>query len=177
MKNVQMTAEEFLKGIGSAIRKIRLRKGIKQSYLAGKIGITQSALSKYESGKTDMSVIKLKEISDNYDVPITDFFIVEECPSMMFKKIVSKSNTMISVDGDDGFDRYILMPEHEDKRNVLKAVDTLATYGLIDEDAKSQIIEFIVEPDKTDSETQKKRLLEYYRKIEEITTKNTAYFG
>ena len=48
--------------LGQVIKKIRIRKGLKLKDVAGKVGITESALSKYENDKRRPSYAMLMKI-------------------------------------------------------------------------------------------------------------------
>ncbi len=48
--------------LGQVIKKIRTRKGLKLKDVAGKVGITESALSKYENDKRRPSYAMLMKI-------------------------------------------------------------------------------------------------------------------
>lgn len=60
--------------IGNNIRKVRLLKGYKQEYLAGKIDITTASLSKIENGITNISLSRLFEIAGALGVKIEVLF-------------------------------------------------------------------------------------------------------
>ncbi len=48
---------------GEKIRKARTAAGLTQAELAGKVGVTHSAVSYFESGKTDPSAGTLRDIA------------------------------------------------------------------------------------------------------------------
>jgi len=50
--------------IGDKIRAIRTMKGYSQEYMAAKLHMSQSAYGKIERGKTDITVNRLKQVSD-----------------------------------------------------------------------------------------------------------------
>lgn len=54
------------------IRKLREVYGYPQEYVAFQMGISQAAYSKKETGKTELSLIVLQQVSQLYDVPLTD---------------------------------------------------------------------------------------------------------
>lgn len=56
------------------LKKIRLAKGVTQSYLAEKIGISNMAYSRMESGKTKLDVEILKVVSEVLDIEVEIFF-------------------------------------------------------------------------------------------------------
>ncbi|SKA45474.1 Helix-turn-helix domain-containing protein [Chitinophaga eiseniae] len=59
--------------IGTTIRKIRLRLGIRQEELAVALEVSQSYLSKIESNKSRVYVDDLVRIAQYTNTPITDF--------------------------------------------------------------------------------------------------------
>ena len=62
---------------GSTIRQLRLKKNLSQEFLADKIGISQTAFSKLENGKTQISLKRLQIILTALEVSedeINDFF-------------------------------------------------------------------------------------------------------
>ena len=89
--------------------------------MAKELNITQPALSKYERGKIDIPVLKLKEISDKYDCPLENFFSNCELPSEMYRKIV-KAPIPKKPDKEDAvFNEYMLDPANKKKNEILKA--------------------------------------------------------
>lgn len=59
--------------IGQKIKELRKRYGISQIELAERIGISFQQIQKYEKGSTRISVMRLQQISEAFDVKITDF--------------------------------------------------------------------------------------------------------
>lgn len=60
--------------IGYRIRKLRESKDFSQQNMADELGLTHSAYSKIETGKTDPSVGRVKQIAEILKVDITYFF-------------------------------------------------------------------------------------------------------
>lgn len=60
--------------LGNIIRKLRLSRGMEQNELAERIGITQSHLSKIETGKANPSLKKLRKIAEALGVDEKIFF-------------------------------------------------------------------------------------------------------
>ena len=56
--------------LGQVIKKIRIRKGLKLKDVAGKVGITESALSKYENDKRRPSYAMLTKILKALDAEL-----------------------------------------------------------------------------------------------------------
>ena len=66
------------------LRKTRENKGVFQEALAKKLQITQSQLSKMETGETRIDVIQLRALLQHLDVPFLDF--MAELESELAKK-------------------------------------------------------------------------------------------
>lgn len=60
--------------VGNNIRKWRLHKSFKQHNLADELHITRVALSNIETGKTDIHISRLCEISKALNVEIASLF-------------------------------------------------------------------------------------------------------
>lgn len=54
------------------IRKLREVHGYPQDYVAFQMGISQAAYSKKETGKTELSLTVLQQVSQLYGVALTD---------------------------------------------------------------------------------------------------------
>ena len=64
--------DAFLLGIGKALHKRRIQLGLSQEDLADKAKIDRSFLSGLECGKRNISIYKLKKLSEALDIKITD---------------------------------------------------------------------------------------------------------
>lgn len=69
---IQM-AMEFRKNVGETIKKYRLAVNMSQMELAEKIGISYQQLQKYEKGINNISIYRLKQISEALKIPISSF--------------------------------------------------------------------------------------------------------
>lgn len=49
---------------------MREGSGYSQAFVAGKLGISQAAYSRFESGEIEMAVSKVMSIADLYNVPL-----------------------------------------------------------------------------------------------------------
>ncbi|HRO46087.1 helix-turn-helix transcriptional regulator [Agriterribacter sp.] len=67
--------------IGYRIRKLRESKDYSQQNMAGELGISTSAYSKIETGKTDPSIGRIEEIAAILDVDVSYFFQDENVES------------------------------------------------------------------------------------------------
>jgi len=63
------------KGVcNTRIKKMRLEKGFSQDYMAMRMGIAQSNYAKMENGHHDLTVIKLVQIADIFNLNPTKLF-------------------------------------------------------------------------------------------------------
>jgi transcriptional regulator with XRE-family HTH domain len=60
--------------VGRRIRARRLERGLSQSELGAKLGVTFQQIQKYEKGSNGVSSGRLGQISDIFEVPITFFY-------------------------------------------------------------------------------------------------------
>ena len=67
------------------LKKIRLAKSVTQLYLAEKVGISNMAYSRMESGKTKMDAEVLKVLSKVLDIEVDIFFNNELTESVILK--------------------------------------------------------------------------------------------
>lgn len=67
-----------MKDFAPRIKKIRLFRDYSQEYVAFKLGITISAYSKIERGKTDPSLSRMLQISEVLEFKLGDFSQIDE---------------------------------------------------------------------------------------------------
>jgi transcriptional regulator with XRE-family HTH domain len=72
---------ELRSRIGRAIRKLREEEGISAQYLAKVLGVTQSTISRIESGASSISAENLFFIAKSFNRPIS-FFVGEQSPTV-----------------------------------------------------------------------------------------------
>jgi transcriptional regulator with XRE-family HTH domain len=60
--------------IGARLRAARLRSGLSQENLAGRLGITFQQIQKYEKGTNRISASRLLQIATVLNMPVADFF-------------------------------------------------------------------------------------------------------
>jgi transcriptional regulator with XRE-family HTH domain len=60
--------------LGCIIRLLRLEKGIKQESMAEKLGISQSAYSRYENGQTRLHVHTIEKIASELEVSLEELY-------------------------------------------------------------------------------------------------------
>lgn len=73
--------------VGKFIKEIRKKNNLTQSELAGRLGVTYQAVSKWENGKNIPDISLLKEISSMFNVDITDLLNGEIKEKKKDKKI------------------------------------------------------------------------------------------
>ena len=140
MKYEHISDEALLKRIGDTISIYRKVNSIKQDEFSKDTGISQPLLSRYESGKVNFPVLAIKGISDTYKIPLVEFFIERERPSIIVKGLYGyRKHT--STEMDMFFDEYISRPENKDKAEVLDTVNMMSKTGLLDyTDIKDAVI-------------------------------------
>ncbi|HLG38717.1 MAG TPA: helix-turn-helix transcriptional regulator [Chitinophagaceae bacterium] len=69
-----MTDPKFLAGLGARIKEIRTKKDMTQNDLAIQCNFEKASMSRIESGKTNITVLTLRKISNALSVDISEFF-------------------------------------------------------------------------------------------------------
>lgn len=64
--------------ISKNIKRFRENRDYTQEYIASKMGISQSAYRKFESGETEISLSKLEKIAEVLDIPLTEFLVSDD---------------------------------------------------------------------------------------------------
>lgn len=67
-------ANELDRQVGARIRQLRVERGLSQGELATKIGVTYQQMHKYERGLNRISVGRLGDLVEVFEISITDFF-------------------------------------------------------------------------------------------------------
>ena len=67
-------AEDYNKMIGTRVKMLRITKGISQTELAKKIGVTQTHLSNIENGRAGLTIPNLIKLPEALDTSISSFF-------------------------------------------------------------------------------------------------------
>lgn len=70
-----MTKEEFLKNIGSTIKKLRAEKKMTQIELANLCQFDKASMSRIESGQANPTIQTLFKITEALEIPVTNLFI------------------------------------------------------------------------------------------------------
>ncbi len=168
-----LTDSEFLSQIGAKIAAIRRFSKVKQEDFADSIGLTQGALSKYEAGKINIPVLSLKAISDKYNVRITDFFIFQEKPSTLFKRMLKVSAAPYKY--DKIFDEYMSRPENADKRALLYYMSHIIDMNILSNNKETQQ-QLVLEVERAitydTDHLQKARLMRYAKALQQLQRKS-----
>lgn len=109
--------------IGNNIRNIRELKNLKRSYVAGKLGLTVSALGRIERGESEISLSRLTEIAEILEVQIEDImtFNPNEVLKRHLPKTSDKTNHKPIQSGLNNFaEMEALKKENEYLRSVLE---------------------------------------------------------
>jgi len=89
---VTQNEERLRVSIGARVREARLRRNMSQMTVASRIGITQSALSNYETGKRALPLVTLFRIADVLRVPIADLIVLTSRPRRAGRGLSSVSS-------------------------------------------------------------------------------------
>lgn len=73
-KKISSDAKKFNKAVGQRIRLYRKMRKLSLMQLGEKLNITAGQASTYERGCGDMSIYRLKEISNALEIPIYELF-------------------------------------------------------------------------------------------------------
>ena len=69
-----MKKEEFLRELGLAITKYRLKQKLTQTEVAYRCDMERGNLTRIEKGKANVTAETLLKISDAIDIPVSKFF-------------------------------------------------------------------------------------------------------
>ncbi|MCK9301285.1 MAG: helix-turn-helix transcriptional regulator [Bacteroidales bacterium] len=70
----KITNTELSIAIGQKLRQVRMRSQLTQQNVADDVGISATAYSKMENGKTDFSITRLTQFAHLFKVYLPDFF-------------------------------------------------------------------------------------------------------
>lgn len=70
-----MDDSKFLVALGQRIREIRLNRAMTQHQLARLCNFEKASMSRIESGKTNVTMLTLKKISNALETDIKEFFV------------------------------------------------------------------------------------------------------
>ena len=66
----ELIKEQAKKTVGQSIKILRIKNGWNQEYIANRLGISIPALSKIETGVTDVNLSRLEQIANIYEVTL-----------------------------------------------------------------------------------------------------------
>ncbi|GAB2686874.1 hypothetical protein GCM10027037_06160 [Mucilaginibacter koreensis] len=78
-----LTQNKANKQVGKNIRMIRHKYGWSQEQVAGRLGISIPALSKIETGVTDVNLSRLEQIAAIFEMNVTNLLMPEENVAQM----------------------------------------------------------------------------------------------
>lgn len=102
--------------IEEKIKSIRELKNYTQGYMAEELGITQAAYSKIESGQTKLTVSKINDIAQIFDMPVEDLVAYDSQRYFNSFNNVKGSNNGSVINGDV----ELITKLYEDKINLLE---------------------------------------------------------
>ena len=71
----QYVDSDFLKLVGSNVKKYRKKQGLTQKNLAWDCNTDESAIRRIENGQINTTISSLKRIADILEIPIISFFV------------------------------------------------------------------------------------------------------
>lgn len=74
-KDGSLTDQDYAKEFGLKLSHIMYRKGIMQSDLARTLGVDQSMVSRYLSGKTILNLCQIRRIAKALDMPVESLLL------------------------------------------------------------------------------------------------------
>jgi transcriptional regulator with XRE-family HTH domain len=95
-----------MKRIGERIKGRRVLLNLHLNELAGKVGISSSALSQIEKAKAFPSIITLKSIADNLNTTVG--FLIEENDNLSNNPVIKKSEVRFVQKNSSGTELYLL---------------------------------------------------------------------
>jgi len=102
--------------IEEKIKSIRELKNYTQGYMAEELGITQAAYSKIESGQTKLTMNKINDIAQIFEIPVEDLVAYDSQRYFNSFNNVKGSNNGSVINGDV----ELITKLYEDKINLLE---------------------------------------------------------
>ena len=121
---------------GDNIKKTREKAGLTQQQLADKLGITQSAIAKFENDKTNIKHVTLEKIANALNVSLTDLM-----PELLLTD--SEKKAIINAASNAGPERLSeINRQRIENLNKRKREQLLSNYDKVNEDGKEKIFEY-----------------------------------
>lgn len=103
--------------IEEKIKSIRELKNYTQGYMAEELGITQAAYSKIESGQTKLTMNKINDIAQIFEIPVEDLVAYDSQRYFnSFNNVKGSNNGSVIGNGDT----ELITKLYEDKINLLE---------------------------------------------------------
>src|SRR5690606_4549559 len=103
--------------IEEKIKSIRELKNYTQGYMAEELGITQAAYSKIESGQTKLTMNKINDIAQIFEIPVEDLVAYDSQRYFnSFNNVKGSNNGSVIGNGD----AELITKLYEDKINLLE---------------------------------------------------------
>jgi len=84
-----MNSESFKKQIGSKVRKLRQIRGWSREQVASKLEMSGNGIGHIERGEVDISLTRLSEIAEVFDVELDDLLGLNERNIFNFKNRIA----------------------------------------------------------------------------------------
>ena len=108
--------------IEEKIKNLREIKNFTQEFMAEKLGITQAAYSKLESGTTKISYSKIEEISNIFGIKVEELLSFDSQKYFnSFNNVKGSNNGSVTIKVEEGDIKQL----YEDKINLLQKLLTL----------------------------------------------------
>lgn len=108
--------------IGELVREFREARGLSQMRLAEMVGVSYQQIQKYEKGVNKISIERLKQISDAFNVPINLFLPSEDFrvsePTVAYGKMTEEEEAMLQL--------FRKIKDKRLKNTILELLKTLA---------------------------------------------------
>ncbi len=85
--------------IGKKIKTLRQQRGWSQSHIADLLSISVPAFSKIESDITDLSISRLKQIADVFNMPVVEMISDQADPSQSLLDELQEAKNTIAAQG------------------------------------------------------------------------------
>jgi transcriptional regulator with XRE-family HTH domain len=122
------------------IKEERLKKELSQAELAEKIGVTQQAVGKWETGKAMPDLATLRRLASFFDVT-TDYLLESECDDNLVPSVIDHAEKMnLNDEQKAALEDYKKMPPDEQQRRLSIVLDKIKNLPAADQEALFRII-------------------------------------
>ena len=109
----------------SAIRNIRTQKGYSQEYMAQKLGMNQSSYAKLERGGTQLTVERLNQIAQIFDVDAGELLGLSKVRTHSMTEMRSEKEQTLEIRIEE------LKEQLDDKRQIIKYLRQERSYSFL----------------------------------------------